>query len=559
MNAQFRAAMLGLAFAGSCADAPCHAAAKEVAPPRLIVVVSVDQLSSNLFDAARIHSEQGFARLNREGVVYPNAYYAHAMTETCAGHASILSGKHPNKTGIIANSWYDASAGKVVYCVADDAYVLAHDASAAPRGPTNLQASTLGDWIKTVSPRSRVVALAGKDRAAITLAPHRADGVFWFQPGFGFTTYVGRTEQASARLEPVTAFNRRFARRKIEESVWRYAHERCAALEATYELEGQRWTSRLPPMDWAQSDKAATAAEKRYYSPITDALTLEAARELIEHYRLGQDEAVDLLAIGLSATDLIGHRYGTAGPEMCDHLHRLDEELGRFLSMIAKTNPEALVVLTADHGGSDFPERLAQQGYPAVRLDPQRWLAALNEKVRQQLAIKFSPLVAPGGLNNQLYAVDAAGRALTQPLRSKVLRETLALLAQDPNVNQAFDLEDLLTTPPDASAAMPDELSLRSRMALSTFRGRSGDLMIAFGSNIAPVGAQPGKHIATHGTPYTYDRRVPVIFWRPRARHELRPLPIQVVDIAPTLARIIGVPMPADVDGRALDLDQAGY
>jgi len=177
--------------------------------PRLVVVISIDQFSSNLFTQHRPEFTGGLGKLAREGVVYPNGYQSHAMTETCPGHSTLLTGKHPNKTGISANDWYDASQGKQVYCLGDDSVTLAHDAKGRAVSPRNMVATTYGDWLKAVSPTSRVFGVSGKDRGAITMAGHKADGAFWLQPGFGFTTYVPPGDTAEARLKPVAAFNAR--------------------------------------------------------------------------------------------------------------------------------------------------------------------------------------------------------------------------------------------------------------------------------------------------------------------------------------------------------------
>ena len=144
--------------------------------------------------------------LEREGIVYDNGYQTHGLTETCPGHSTLLTGKTPAHTGIVGNSWYDPDAGKNVYCLAAPEYTDARgDPKALKVGPTNLVTGTLGDWLKQVSPASRVVAVAGKDRAAITLGGHRADAAFWYIDNFGFTTYVAKGEDAAAKLAPVAA------------------------------------------------------------------------------------------------------------------------------------------------------------------------------------------------------------------------------------------------------------------------------------------------------------------------------------------------------------------
>ena len=137
-------------------------------PPKLIVAIAVDQFSANLFEQYRPTFSGGLARLS-EGVVFANGYQSHAATETCPGHSTLLSGRHPSATGIIANDWW-APDGRKVYCV-DDATMTVPGRSAG-RGPANLKVTTLGEWLRAADPASRTVAVSGKDRAAIMMAGH---------------------------------------------------------------------------------------------------------------------------------------------------------------------------------------------------------------------------------------------------------------------------------------------------------------------------------------------------------------------------------------------------
>ena len=91
-------------------------------PPKLIVAISVDQFSADLFAQYRQHFTGGFARL-LGGAVFPSAFQSHAATETCPGHSTLLTGARPNRTGVIANSWYApeiARADKRIYCAEDE-------------------------------------------------------------------------------------------------------------------------------------------------------------------------------------------------------------------------------------------------------------------------------------------------------------------------------------------------------------------------------------------------------------------------------------------------------
>ncbi|HWW86998.1 MAG TPA: alkaline phosphatase family protein, partial [Vicinamibacterales bacterium] len=157
--------------------------------PNLIIVISVDMLSGEIMDRYTDHLPGGLGRILREGAVFENAYQEHAFTETCPGHSTLLSGRHPSSTGIGTNSWIDSITGKPIYCVQDD-HVSTIGVPPGTPGSSDVQfrGTTFGTWLKDQIPGSRVFAVAGKDRSAIMMAGPKTDGVYWFQEGFGFTT-----------------------------------------------------------------------------------------------------------------------------------------------------------------------------------------------------------------------------------------------------------------------------------------------------------------------------------------------------------------------------------
>ena len=533
--------------AGLAAAAPV-----EAPKPKLVVVISIDQFSANLFEQYRADFHGGLGRLAREGVVYPSGYQSHGMTETCPGHSTLLTGKYPNKTGIVANDWYDKETGKKTYCLDDPSVTLANDPSGDGRlaSPKLLMATTYGDWLKAVSPKSRVYAVSGKDRGAINMAGHKADGVFWLETRFGMTTWVEPGQDAKVRLAPVAAFNAKLvADQKTKPFTWTYDNKRCKALEGDYVTGGRAWRAALPRP--VATDQAGVTNDLSV-SPYTDRVTLEAAQVLREEFTLGDGEATDVLTISLSATDFIGHRYGARGPEMCDQVLRLDDRLGVFLDSLDKVKGQVLVVLAADHGGSDFPERLTEQGYDAGRVPSGPWLKALNAQVREELKLDYDPLTQAGGIES-LYVVGADGKTPTALDRTRVVAATLVILAKRSEVYEAYDSNALFTAAPPPKGTPPDEISVAERMRRSAYPGRVGDILVAFQpyQTLAAAGA---SYVASHGSPWDYDRRVPIVFWWKGGTARERVLPIETVDIAPTIAAVTGVAVPADVDGRCLPL-----
>jgi predicted AlkP superfamily pyrophosphatase or phosphodiesterase len=535
-----------LSFAVLAAGAASAAPTEPAQAPRLIVAISVDQFSGNLFDAWRGRFTSGLKRL-ADGVVYPAGYQTHAATETCPGHSTLLTGKHPSKTGIIANTYRDPETGKTVYCVNDPGVVLAHDPKAQPVGPKRLLATTLGDWLKAASPQSRVVAVSAKDRAAINMAGHTADGTFWLSEGYGFTTYMAPGADPAKALAPMAGYNASIAKVWTTRPKWTYAHADCRASAGAWTFGGKTWESKLPPTGWGESD--ATIKNNVANSPMADELTGDAARHLVKTLKLGQGPATDLLAISFSATDFVGHRYGTRGPEMCEEMHRLDETLGRLFADLDRLHVPYLVVLSADHGGSDFVERLQSQGYPmARRINSGEVLGRVNQALMAQFNLAKPPLQGNVEESNLVGVPEAD--------KPRVAEAAARLLAAQPEVAAAFTQAELLETQV-RKGVPPDELTLKERFAESVYPGRSPDLLAALQPETTLSPAVPGQLVSGHGTAWNYDRRVPMLFWWPGVKGETRFLPVETVDIAPTLAGAMKLTPPADVDGRCLALPAA--
>lgn len=540
------------ALAAILAAVSIFPAAAQTSKPDLIVLIAIDQFGSQLFNKWRGSFTGGLKRLANEGLIYSNAFQSHGVTETCAGHSTLLTGKQPGHTGIVANEWYDTQAGKTVYCVADDRYTDAHDAKARKVGPGMLVTSTLGDWLKEQQPLSRTVVVSGKDRASLTMAGHRAEAVFWYEDNVGFTTSVLRSEDSAAKLAPLATLNARIKAEAGKAPPWTYTNEACRSLEGEYKLGNVTWRSKLPPEIPGKDGEPPKPARALH---IMDPLTAEAARQLIAHYQLGQRGVTDLLAVGFSATDFVGHGYGTQGPEMCDQMSRLDALLNDFLTFLDGLGRRVVVVVTGDHGGSDFAERLAAQGYSsAKRIDGKVFLASVNDELKRKLSLTADPLVSPDMV--QFYAVDERGRKMSEPMRAQVIAAAIDAFKARPEIEDAFALTDLLKHKVTASA--PSDYSLRDRFSRSAMEGRSGDILLAFKSGVSTSRILLTGFIMAHAGPYAHDTAVPIIYWWRGAKAQTRLLPIDTTSIAPTLANISRIKPPAGLDGACLDLGYPG-
>lgn len=535
------AATLGLLLA-------LPAAAQETAPqkpPRLLVVVSVDQFSADLFAEYRERFTGGFARL-LSGVVFPNAYQSHAATETCPGHSTILTGDHPSRTGIISNDWTDFSVGredKTIYC-SEDETVPGSSTKNYTVSDKHLKVSTLGEWMKLADPNSRVVSVSGKDRSAVMMGGHKIDEIwYWWDKSQHFTSYAGRPEPRA-----VTQANQQVDARRAKPHPALAMPDFCKRHAQTYPARGGQIGAGAFARD-ADPDHKAMIQWKA--SPEFDEAILGLAGTMATDMKLGQGKSTDLLIVGASATDYVGHTLGTGGSEMCLQLLSLDQSLGKLFATLDRSKVDYAVVLTADHGGHDIPERNRDRAAPMAQRIPATAPSAnaVGEQIRAELGLASNPL--RGGSFSDIW-VDTA---LPQPIRDKVIAAAKAKFEASPQVYAVYTRAQIEATAP--ARTPPETWTMLERARASYDVQRSGDLIVALQPRITPVATTDVSYIAQHGSFWDYDRRVPLLFWRKGMAGFEQPLSVETVDIAPTLAAMLGIKVPVEVDGRCLDL-QAG-
>jgi len=526
-----------LLLAAVAAFASTAAIAQPAPPPKLIVALSIDQLSSDLYDEYRPVLLGGIGRLSR-GTVYRNGYQGHNATETCPGHSAIMTGSRPSRTGIIANYWFDLSQGrsdKGVYC-SEDERVPGSSSTAYTVSPYHLRVPTLGDRWKQVQPASRNVAVAGKDRSAVMMSGHVADQR-WYWDGKTFVTDL----KGSTIPRSVSAARTAVANAIAQDRSALRMPALCQSKSRVVPIEGGG-----PPVGNIAFARKAGDMRNFRASPEFDGAVLALAASLIEEMQLGRGASTDVVSIGLSATDFIGHSYGTEGAEMCLQLFSLDRDLGDFFRLLDSKGIDYLVVLTADHGGQDIPERRREQGVTgAARVDPALTAAAIGKAVGAQLGLTGPVLYGEGSFGD-IY-VD---RALSDANRARAKAAAVAGYRAHPQVEAVFTSEQLAATP--SPTVSPDKWTRIERARASFDPERSGDFVVLLKRDVTPI-ADTRSYAATHGSPWDYDRRVPILFWRRNMATADHAEAIETVDIMPTLAASMGLAVDAEsIDGECL-------
>ncbi|WP_326539166.1 alkaline phosphatase family protein [Pseudorhodoferax sp.] len=517
--------------------------APAVPPPRLVVFIAIDGLPQRQVTAYRDQlAPDGFARFLERGSWFSDAHYGHGFTVTAAGHATMLTGAYPHRTGIIGNDWRVRETGELMYCTGDARHQYIGNPTKQLDGtsPANLKAETVGDMLRRADPRAKVIAISGKDRGAILPAGQRGTAYMYMgQSG----QFASSTFYMPAHPAWVDAFN-------AEKRADRYFKKAWTPLlpDAAYARslpDGQPWYAKggqLPAVMGEAQDKPDGA----YYagllrSPFVDAMSLEFARAAIAGEGLGQDDVPDILSISLSGHDYVNHAFSAESRLSHDHMLQLDRLLEAFFKDLdARVGRDRyVVVLTADHGFMPAPEYSKSQGHASGRMSGSQALARINTGLEQRFgAPKLAQFFSASALmlDRQLIASRGLDPAAVQ-------EEARRLLLQEEGVEVAYTRVELEG---GQRAGAPHFVA----MLRAWYSERSGDVQYA----LKPYWMMTSSSaVTTHGSVHGYDTHVPILVWGPAwaGAGEVRQR-VEVVDIAPTLARWLGVPPPPLAEGKAL-------
>lgn len=498
--------------------------------PALMVLVVVDQLRGDLLEEYDSLFSGGFRRLYDQGLRFTRATHDHAKTATAAGHATLGTGVFPARNGIVDNEWLerDQDGWRSVYCLEDTlSHILGFPAMEG-RSPANLLRSGLADWVQEADSGARVVAVSRKDRAAIGMAARARGHVYWITENQA--QFVTSRYYADAYPAWVERFNLEEMPRIFGDSVWEQTmapQARARSRRDTVAYEGDGVHTSFPHRFAEEGgDPTRPGALNRWaYQQIhPDAAVAAFAGEAAVELALGQDQATDFLALSFSQTDAIGHDYGPFSREQLENLIHLDRLLGRLMDLLDETVGEGrwVMALTADHGALAVPEYLAEQGEAGSRPTAQD-LSDLRAIFQAHQGREGDPL--------------------------EVANALVADLEGLPFVADAFPIVDMTGGPP------PDSFSVLFRNSFHPdrwhwgYRSQGSGVLFRFIEAFYP---DPTPRGTGHGSPYYYDRHVPLIFFGAGVEKGVSEASVRSVDIAPTLAHLAGIPMPTDLDGIPL-------
>jgi predicted AlkP superfamily pyrophosphatase or phosphodiesterase len=518
---------LGACSATAQPSAAVQPSAQPAARPTLVVMLTIDQLGSDYLERFGGNLTGGLRRLRDEGATWMRGRHDHAIAETAPGHATVLSGRYPARTGIASNS----------QGVNTNEHPLLGSGDIGA-SPFRFRGTVLLDWMRAADSSTRALSVSRKDRGAILPMGRARTEVYWWASNGIFTT---STYYRTALPGWVSAFNER---------------------RLPQRFAGRTWTPLLPPNRYAEPDSVFVESAGRDYAfphqvpddpelavralpgfPFVDSLTLAFALEGVRALGLGADaRRTDLLAISLSATDAVGHRFGPDSKEIHDQVLQLDRYLGLFLTeLLALRGADRVVVaLTADHGVAPLPELRSPYyaNHDAQRVDTRPAWRLAFEAMRAR-GVDSAAVMDDDGF--RIRDREAFRRAGVEP--DSIAAVWVRALRRLNGVQRAELLADLAK----ADTAR-DPIARRWLHMLPL----DGDVRAVV--TLEPFGYWQGVTYATHGQAHDYDTQVPILFWGRGIAPGRRAGEARVVDIAPTLATLLGVRPLETLDGRVLTL-----
>jgi predicted AlkP superfamily pyrophosphatase or phosphodiesterase len=485
--------------------------------PRLVLLIAVDQLRYDFLTRFRGEYTGGFDRLLRNGANYVNAHLEHYPTVTAVGHSTMGTGAFPKFSGIVGNDWYERESGKNVTSVSDDSVQLLGGPSKSAASPRRLLVSTVGDELKRARKSSKVIGISFKDRSAILPAGHMANGAYWLDSASG--NFVSSTYYFPALPAWVSAFNDARPADKFAGKEWKTVPADAGLFKMPGEVGSKLY-------------------DGVYASPFGNELLESFVEEAVREEKLGQRDATDLLTVSFSSNDAIGHNFGPDSAQVHAVSVQTDQILGKLFDYLDKSvgMQHILVVLTADHGVMPLSEELQAQKMPGGRMSG----PALFDPIKVALAARFGPgewLAGPAGTSPYFNLELIREKKLD---RAEVERVAAAAAAEIPHVAHVYTRTQLLL------GQTPDDF-VSNRVVRSFNAQRSGDLEIV----LEPFWIR-GASGTTHGTPYSYDSHIPLIFMGPGIEAGRYVRPAALNDLAPSLATLLDIETPNGSAGRPL-------
>ena len=511
--------------------------------PKLVVGIVVDQMRYEyIYRYWNKYGTGGFKRLVNEGFFCKNANYNYVPTYTAPGHAAIYTGTTPALNGIVANDWYDVTQKKRIYCVADNRVnSVGTEDEEGKRSPEKLMTTTITDELRLATHmKSKVISVAFKDRSAVLPGGHTANAAYWFDGSTG--NFISSTYYMKELPRWAQEFNKRkLAKRYLSED-WKTVFpidEYTESLRDDYPYETVFAGESKPVFPHRLPDlmKANGGLNLIRLTPFGNTLLKDFAIETITSENMGKSETTDFMAISFSSTDYVGHAFGPNAVETEDTYIRLDKDIAELLDFIhtqvGKNN--ALVFLTSDHGAMEIPSYLQELRIPAGAVDEQK----LGDSLKKYLNKTYGAPLVVDFYNQQVYLDHPTIEAKKLSLK-EVQNKVADFMSGFPEISDAIPAVTFTQTQFTEGPKAMMQRGFNTK--------RSGDVLV----NYIPGHGFYHNTGTSHGSPYSYDTHVPLLFYGWNIRQGSTTEPVVIPDIAPTVAQLLNISFPSGCTGKPI-------
>ncbi|MCX7986561.1 MAG: alkaline phosphatase family protein [Bacteroidales bacterium] len=514
--------------------------------PRLVIGLIIDNLRTDmLYRYWYSFENNGFRRLINEGTRFDYVNLNFFYTQTAPTMASLVCGCYPSSHGIIANEWYDDLSGKIQTATGDESVIcVGSETSSEKHSPKKMITSTIGDELRLATfKQSKTFALSLDAMPATLLAGQTANGAYWFD------IFSGKMVTSSAFQNELPQWIKDFNAKKLPDiylqQTWNLLYP-----DSTYSRinfpDNSRYENGIKgkktfPYD-LKSMSVRTDGGKDYsllkYTPMGNNLLKDFALTLIVNEELGKDDYPDLLLINFNTTEYIAQQFGILSYEFQDALLRLDKELAHLLgfidSYVGKQN--VLLFLTSPHGAA-YPNKMMNDlGFRAGQFNAGQAYVLLKSYLKAIYGdgdwVKFWK-------GQQIYL----NHQLIQQARvdkEKMQREVARFLLDFDGIGYVIISEQV--------SKNGTKQGVYGQLNNSFYLGRSGDVMYA----LLPNWTEMGESLAPHNTGYSYDSHVPLIFYGWYSQRQTVVRPIDMQDLAATIAAILKIPFPNACQGTPI-------
>lgn len=514
--------------------------------PKLVVGIVVDQMRYDYITRLwHRFGEDGFKELVGEGFNLKNAHYNYIPTYTGPGHASIWTGSAPETHGIIGNNWYDKFSGTSVYCAGDlSAESVGTLHPAGKMSPHRMLTTSVADENRLhTQMRAKTIGVALKDRGAILPAGHTANAAYWFH-GQDEGNWISSNYYMDRLPHWVEEFN---ASRQVDSYMkpWETLYDIKSYTESGADdtaFEGGFKGKEKPTFPY---DLPGLQAQNGGYeiiksTPYGNSLTTDFALAAIEGEQLGQREVTDFLTLSYSSTDYVGHNFGVNAVEVQDTYLRLDQELARLLKYLNESVGQGnyTIFLTSDHGGVHVPAYLESVKVPSGYFN----YTEFRKELEDHLATDFEVENLISNISNDQVFFNYQTLRVNNIDASKLQEAVKEFgLAYD-QMNAAYTRQQM-----EGSTYVG---GLEGLLDSGFNQKRSGDVLLA----LKPAVISYSRTGSTHGSGLNYDTHIPMIFYGHGIKKGSSLERTEIVDIAPTISALLGIPFPNGSTGRPLGI-----